>query len=74
MADQGLRHDRIAIGASAGGVEALIKLVSSLPKNLPAAILLAMHMAAAAHSRRVRQRTIWLFKTETSTSPRRGCI
>ncbi len=37
-------HDIIVIGASAGGVEALKRLVSELPKNLPASIFIVLHM------------------------------
>ncbi|HEY9873871.1 MAG TPA: chemotaxis protein CheB [Candidatus Obscuribacterales bacterium] len=36
-------HDIIVIGASAGGVEALTKLVADLPKDLPAAIFIVIH-------------------------------
>jgi len=35
--------DLIVIGASAGGVEALLKLVSLLPGNLPAGICVVLH-------------------------------
>lgn len=38
------KMDRIVVGASAGGVEVLIKLVTSLPRDLPAAALVTMHM------------------------------
>lgn len=38
-----LRHDIIAIGASAGGVEALTQLVKNLPGNLPAALFVVVH-------------------------------
>jgi two-component system, chemotaxis family, protein-glutamate methylesterase/glutaminase len=44
------RHDMIVIGASAGGVEALITLIGSLPADLPAAIFLVMHIPAQSHS------------------------
>ena len=37
--------DIIAIGASAGGVEAVIKIATSLPPNLPAAILVVIHIS-----------------------------
>lgn len=37
-------HDLIVVGSSAGGVEALSILVSSLPKNFPAPIVLAQHL------------------------------
>ncbi|MBD1903703.1 chemotaxis protein CheB [Trichocoleus sp. DQ-A3] len=39
-------HDIIVIGASAGGVEALIQLVADLPPNLPAAIFVVVHFPA----------------------------
>jgi two-component system chemotaxis response regulator CheB len=38
-------HDVIVIGASAGGVEALPRLIGSLPKDLPAAVFVVIHLA-----------------------------
>ncbi|MEQ9550008.1 MAG: chemotaxis protein CheB [Coleofasciculus sp. G3-WIS-01] len=38
-------HDIIVVGASAGGVEALTKLVATLPENLPAAIFIVIHIS-----------------------------
>ena len=43
-------HDIIAVGASAGGVEALSELASLLPLGLPAAVLVVLHMPAYGHS------------------------
>lgn len=40
----------VAVGASAGGVEALTKFASRLPVDLPYAILVALHMPANAPS------------------------
>jgi two-component system chemotaxis response regulator CheB len=40
---EGIRRDTIAMGASAGGVEALIELFGYLPRAFPAAILLVLH-------------------------------
>ncbi|MCV7421278.1 chemotaxis protein CheB [Mycobacterium yunnanensis] len=40
----------IAIGASAGGVEALKQLVGGLPAGLPHAVLVALHMSSATPS------------------------
>lgn len=37
-------HDIIVVGASAGGVEALSRLVSDLPEDLPAAVFIVLHM------------------------------
>ena len=44
------KHDVIVIGASAGGVEALITLVGSLPADLAAAIFLVLHIPAQSPS------------------------
>ncbi len=43
-------HDIIVIGASAGGIEALCAVVSALPRDLYAAIFVAMHVPAWRHS------------------------
>ena len=37
-------HDIIVIGASAGGIEAMTKLVCTLPKNIPAALFVVLHI------------------------------
>jgi len=42
--------DTIVIGASAGGVQALTKLVADLPANLPAAVFIVLHVPAHSPS------------------------
>jgi two-component system, chemotaxis family, protein-glutamate methylesterase/glutaminase len=43
-------HDIIVIGTSAGGVEALVKLVHGLPADLPAAVFVVLHIPAHSPS------------------------
>jgi len=43
-------HDTIVIGASAGGVQALSKLISNLSADLPAAVFVVLHVSADAPS------------------------
>jgi two-component system chemotaxis response regulator CheB len=39
-------RDIVVIGASAGGVEALTKLVAQIPENFPAAVFIVLHTPA----------------------------
>ncbi len=43
-------HDIIVIGASAGGVDALSRLIRSLPADLPAAVFIVLHIPAQGPS------------------------
>ncbi len=43
-------HDIIVLGASAGGVEALSKIVQGLPSDLPAAVFVCLHIPSYSTS------------------------
>ena len=43
-------RDIIVLGASAGGVQALCKVIEDLPPNLPAAVFVVLHVAPDGHS------------------------
>jgi two-component system, chemotaxis family, protein-glutamate methylesterase/glutaminase len=47
---QGIRRDVVVIGASAGGIEALRRLIGALPHDLPAAVCVVLHMSASSPS------------------------
>jgi two-component system chemotaxis response regulator CheB len=43
-------RDILAVGTSAGGVDALIRLAKGLPRDLPASVLLTIHLPSHARS------------------------
>ncbi len=43
-------HDIVVVGASAGGMEALMKLASELPGELPASVFIVLHIPAQSPS------------------------
>lgn len=44
MSAETIHRDTIVIGASAGGVRALLRLIGGLPRDLPAAVLIVQHV------------------------------
>jgi two-component system chemotaxis response regulator CheB len=47
---RGLRRDIVVIGASAGGIEALMSIIARLPHDLPAALFVVVHLSSEASS------------------------
>lgn len=51
MTSTSATHDIVVIGASSGGVDALLRLVAGLPPDLPAAVFIVLHVEPGFASR-----------------------
>jgi two-component system, chemotaxis family, protein-glutamate methylesterase/glutaminase len=49
-------HDIVVIGASAGGLQPLQRLLADLPADLPAAVFIVLHIGATSHLAEVLDR------------------
>src|SRR5262249_38118216 len=69
-------HDIIVIGASSGGVDALRKLVSELPADLPASIFVVLHVGVESHLAAIldKQSRMPVVEAETGTELEQGRI
>jgi two-component system, chemotaxis family, protein-glutamate methylesterase/glutaminase len=69
-------HDIIVIGASAGGLQALQRLLSDLPADLPAAVFIVLHIGASSHLAQVLGRTgvLPVLRAESGVPIERGRV
>lgn len=76
MSDARVNHDIVVIGASAGGLEPLKKLLQELPADLPASLFVVKHGAAPSFLPEILARTSALpVKPAVSGAPiERGCV
>ena len=66
------RKQLVVVGSSAGGIEALSKLVSTLPEDFPAPIVIAQHLDPKRESRLqqiLQQRTVLPVRTVSDEEP-----
>src|SRR5579884_1291962 len=73
-----LSKELVVVGSSAGGIEALSVLISSLPSDFPAAIVLAQHLdptrASTLHLILQRRTSLPVEVVETGTRLRPGHV
>lgn len=50
MSEQGVRHDIVVIGASAGGIPPLLTVIGNLPEDFGAAVMIVVHLPALSKS------------------------
>src|SRR5512144_872163 len=75
--EPGAVHQLVVIGSSAGGVEALSTLVSTLPLNFPAPIVIAQHLdrSRASHLQDIlARRTALPVRTVTDEDALEACV
>ena len=69
-------HDMIAIGASAGGLGVLERILRDLPADLPAAVFIVQHVGRSSHLADILQRAgkLPVARTESGDPIRRGHV
>ncbi|TGT74854.1 chemotaxis protein CheB [bacterium M00.F.Ca.ET.159.01.1.1] len=69
-------HNIIVIGASAGGIEPLKRIVGDLPADLPAAVFVAVHVGQVSYLPQILDRagTLAAQPARNGETFRRGCI
>jgi two-component system chemotaxis response regulator CheB len=69
-------HSIIVVGASAGGVDALKRVVSDLPADLQAAVFVVLHVGPASYLPEILDRVgpLQALKARSGTRFKAGCI
>src|SRR5918992_1352569 len=67
MERRSLFHDIIVIGASAGGVEPLKRLIGGLRADLPASVFIVLHIGASSHLADILDRSGPLLVTQAKS-------